>query len=409
MENNTVTKPMYSQILNKNKELNDRQIIMKKENTIIINAVNGATLEEYASALTNYTDASKIIYMSKISNNRVAILFKNRGDADNITKNHSTIVVKDTLTGIRPYIMPAHRLCIFAPPFISNEALLFELSKLQIKPLSNLNYISAGFKDPKFSHILSFRRQIYIEQAHQIIPDTLEINCDGELHKIHLNIDDTKCSHCNKFGHTIQNCRNLTSIVQNNTATNSNNMTNDMMKKPPINEQNKKDDNNVLVITKNINDTKEPSQDKIMKQNNNINDVEEMEVSMISSGKRPHSADSSPPSTKHTKKINTTQANKKLQVLEPTKTDGSTPIPIEIYLEPLKEIIENDPENYCTTYEILKTIVIKSVGNKDIGKLLEQHTIDPEEFINMLKLLYNDLEHKRIKTQFTKLIKAIKN
>ncbi|CAH1963267.1 unnamed protein product, partial [Acanthoscelides obtectus] len=59
-----------------------------------------------------------------------------------------------------------------------------------------------------YSHILSFRRQVYIEPNQQSlnIPDSIEITHENLAYRIFLSLDSQKCFKCSKQGHIASQC-----------------------------------------------------------------------------------------------------------------------------------------------------------------------------------------------------------
>ena len=114
---------------------------------------------------------------------------------------------------IRPLISRAKRIIISnACPIIPNGAILDELAKVNITPCSQITYIRAGINDPGFSHVLSFRRQMYInpEDFPRLSP-SFSINTDGTDYFIYLSAEKMTCFLCNEEGHTAKHCKNIDS------------------------------------------------------------------------------------------------------------------------------------------------------------------------------------------------------
>ena len=61
--------------------------------------------------------------------------------------------------------------------------------------------------DSEYSHVLSFRRQVYIsDEDNTIIPETSFITHDNTDYRIYLSGDSPYCYKCKKQGHITTQC-----------------------------------------------------------------------------------------------------------------------------------------------------------------------------------------------------------
>uniref|UniRef100_A0A6P7GY50 Uncharacterized protein LOC114342124 n=1 Tax=Diabrotica virgifera virgifera TaxID=50390 RepID=A0A6P7GY50_DIAVI len=76
--------------------------------------------------------------------------------------------------------------------------------------LSPITFLRIGAPDPAYSHILSFRRQVYISlpEDNFQIPEVLEIYHDDLTYHIYLTTD-TLCYKCKQPGHLASRCASL--------------------------------------------------------------------------------------------------------------------------------------------------------------------------------------------------------
>jgi len=110
-------------------------------------------------------------------------------------------------------------------PNIPHEAIEHEFNKLNIVLRSNISFLRAGIQDANFSHILSFRPQLFISHEDvEKLPSSILINYDDTNYRIFILDDSLTCFLCKTQGHIASNCPNKpeekTIITQ--TATNEN-------------------------------------------------------------------------------------------------------------------------------------------------------------------------------------------
>ncbi|CAH0550850.1 unnamed protein product [Brassicogethes aeneus] len=77
-----------------------------------------------------------------------------------------------------------------------------------------------GIPDPEYSHIMSFRRQVYIAPKDNI-SESLIINHEDTSYRVFLSQDSLSCYKCKKQGHLAINCtstlsQDITNIPRNN-------------------------------------------------------------------------------------------------------------------------------------------------------------------------------------------------
>nr|CAI5864569.1 unnamed protein product [Callosobruchus analis] len=72
----------------------------------------------------------------------------------------------------------------------------------------NAHRSKIGATVAEYSHILSFRRQVYIAPLDtDTLPESIEINHDGLSYRIFMTLDSQKCYKCNLTGHIASQCR----------------------------------------------------------------------------------------------------------------------------------------------------------------------------------------------------------
>ena len=119
------------------------RVYPSKEVAIIADSIEGTSITDYACAIEKLSSKSAIRFVSRISNDRVCVYLDSRQSAFQLLCKHSTIVVKDTIVGIRPLISSSKRI-IFSgvSPSIPNEYIEKFLA------VSDINPLSAGYSRP---------------------------------------------------------------------------------------------------------------------------------------------------------------------------------------------------------------------------------------------------------------------
>ncbi|XP_050513023.1 nucleoplasmin-like protein ANO39 [Diabrotica virgifera virgifera] len=76
-----------------------------------------------------------------------------------------------------------------------------------------MTFLRVGMQDPEYSHVLSFRRQIFISPLENAsIPDSFLISFDNTSYRIYISIDGLNCSRCKTVGHQDSDCPSLSSL-----------------------------------------------------------------------------------------------------------------------------------------------------------------------------------------------------
>uniref|UniRef100_A0A2H8TRV8 Transposon TX1 uncharacterized protein n=1 Tax=Melanaphis sacchari TaxID=742174 RepID=A0A2H8TRV8_9HEMI len=180
----------------------------KKEQAIILNTINEIPQIEYVKAFSKITPPKNIIFASRISNNRFCIYFRDKYTVDELIQNYSFISVNENQIPFRRLVNPAKRFIISnAHPIIPHEVITEHLLLENIKTLSPITFLKAGFQD-ELAHISSFRRQVYIHPDDTTnVPGSLIIKYDNTVFRIFLTDDTLTCYSCKQSGHTSNHCK----------------------------------------------------------------------------------------------------------------------------------------------------------------------------------------------------------
>jgi len=93
-------------------------------------------------------------------------------------------------------------------PSIPNQAIIDALKNTDIIPISQITHLKAGINVEGYEHIMSLRRQMYIN--HEDIPElpsSLLININENQSRVFFTNDKITCFLCKSVGHTTTNCK----------------------------------------------------------------------------------------------------------------------------------------------------------------------------------------------------------
>ncbi len=83
---------------------------------------------------------------------------------------------------------------------------------------SKISFIKIGVSGPDFSHIMSFRRQVYISPDDvSLLNESTTVFYDGTSYRIFFTTDDMSCFICHQTGHLAGQCPTPNTSNHNNT------------------------------------------------------------------------------------------------------------------------------------------------------------------------------------------------
>lgn len=180
-----------------------------REQAIVFNSIDGVRQLEYILAIGKLIPPRDIIYTSRISNNRFCIFLSSKEVIEKLLDKSKIISINDHIIPIRRLINPAKKITISnVCPSIPNQVILDALKNINIIPVSQLNHIKAGINIEGYEHILSFRRQLFINQEDITkLPGSLLINYNQTSYRIFFTDDRITCFLCKAVGHTSTSCK----------------------------------------------------------------------------------------------------------------------------------------------------------------------------------------------------------
>lgn len=184
------------------------EMFPSKEQAIVIEKQDGLTIKDYVGKLATIISPNDIRFVSRIANNRICVFLSSKIVAKKLTDNHSTIKINNFELGLRPLINKQRRVIISnVCPVVPHSVIEAELSKLNIKTSSKISFIKAGISDPGYSHIMSFRRQVFIDPNDiDKLPTSTPIFFEDTTYRIYFSTDNVCCFICSQAGHLANQC-----------------------------------------------------------------------------------------------------------------------------------------------------------------------------------------------------------
>lgn len=370
-------KPTFSDKVKQSKtnKNNEEITFPTNEQAIIINSIDETPLMDYIKKLCEIIPPKDILSASKISKNRICFYLSSKNLVDRLINNNTIIELKNTKLEIRRLITPVKRI-IISNVYHSVPHSVIELAIQQtgLKMVSPINFLRIGTDDNELSHIVSFRRQVYVADLGKInIPETLLINHDRSEYRIFLSEDNPVCLRCKKQGHRANNCDTI--------PTNSENLPeNDKPMNKNILEQNQK----TPIETIQQNDTKPTN-------------TEEKIPPPESSQKTPEDTTTQniPEQTEKTE-ADIKQRPKRARSISPE----NTPAEVE---KILKIELSKNPSKYLLNYEKFKDFIENASGSTDPLSVSRDYTSNTTGLIEMIEKLHTMSKNKSFKNRFTRI------
>lgn len=163
------------------------------------------TVEDVLLAMGEVVGHENIASASRM--NKAVVVFLKDGKFVNSLVEKG-IVVADSLVQVMPLRAPATRVTVSnAPPFISNEQILKELSRFG-KFAGSIKMLPLGCKNAALKHVMSFRRQVFmfLNAQSKELDISFRIQQGDSSYMIFATTDSLRCFECGDLGHKKFTC-----------------------------------------------------------------------------------------------------------------------------------------------------------------------------------------------------------
>ena len=400
--NGATTKSSYSQAA-------QQRAFPTREQAIVLDSVNGISVQEYVIQIGKIIGPKNIRFVSRISNNRVILYLNSKDTVDKLTDKKTKVNIGSNILEIRPLVSKHKRIILSnVCPIIPHDIILSELNKYEIIPKSPISFIRAGMNDPGFAHILSFRRQTYIEPEDiDKVPSYLKINYDGTDYWIYFSTHKVSCFICKEEGHVARFCKSLEATLPQQKQDSEHS---------GIDEGNTTDQKNQTVADTSTPNIIDQSKDNEVPHNPSLL-TEIMSPPAIHASKRraSHSLSSGSslkepvdiikesPTTKHhnkPRKFKTAEQSNEITknyILEDIITE----------IEPAKDVIESEKNTHLLSFNQVAEFLLNTYNNKKIPETAQTYTSNTPALIELLKDILGYIVESRLKNRIKRIIKRL--
>lgn len=397
----------------------NQDIFPKKEQGILLNVVEELKLSDYVMEIGKLVGPKNILFASRISNNRICIYLSSIKLVDKIVEEHSMIAINDYEIGIRRLVTPARRIVISnVCPSIPHHIIESELKQLGIKTVSPVSCIRAGITGDEYSHVMSFRRQVYsMPSESEELPSSILITHDNTKYRIYLSDDNLKCYICKAPGHIARRCPTqstgqIQTIVSSITADKSVQILNQIIEpdtnNPPeergaqLSDKPTTKDVPVPAVTskrpaETISTPSEFSTDEFLSEIDNLDEAQISQIILGDPQKNPKR--SSKKMKKSDSKENLPNLNKSISTESLTSVRDS--------LQPIENLLKENEISTDLTFEQITDFIENAYGCKDPLSLARQYSENIPGVVQLLEDIQPYHTSRNMKNRCTRLRKKM--
>ncbi|CAH1980095.1 unnamed protein product [Acanthoscelides obtectus] len=289
-----------------------------------------------------------------------------------------------------------------------------------------MSFLRIGATIPEYSHILSFRRQVYIAPTESTIPESLVISHEGLSYRIFLSLDSQKCFKCNQSGHIANNCRSTSqpstsnmddTVLPSSSVKPNNNMSSSIQLEPTITQAAEVRQTQLPILTE-----ESPNRQTISTPQPILSQSKELNIEMpptpsvattddaSNTGKRSFSTIVTPTSDVETSSTPTSGPTfikpAKASVKKP-KIDSQQAVISDQAYEPAKRFIDTNQDLLVLNSIQMKSLLENVHGTQNVISVVNEYTVDIKSLIETILLIYPHLSDRALKNRLTRLRKKL--
>ena len=388
------------------------EVCPKKDQSIVLDAIEGITIREYAIAIGTIIGPENISHISRISYGRICLYLSSVEIVNKLVDIHKQVTINEHSIEIRPLIS-RHKRVIFSnvPALIPSTVLENKLLEYNVSPKSQITRIRSGLTDPGYTHILSFRRQVYVDQDDlKNLPQSMQIVYDKTTYWVYISDEKVTCFLCKEVGHVAKSCKNFENSQDIPLTIN----TPDTIQCNPV-EEDMQDASETPVQTA---ITKNSTLDDTPKPDLNINEKMDTEIKTF---KRPlpssttssisekilsakdSTANMHSPSRNNKDSKNSRKTLKKIRTVQPVLAD------IEDHLKPAEAYFEKNEISIPISFTVLTKFLMDTYGKSEVVNLAREVTPDLSILTQILKEVQQQILNKSLISRISRLVKKLDN
>lgn len=387
----------------------------KRDQAIILDYVEDLRLADYVISVGSIVGPRNVVSASRIANNRICIYLSSTEVADEFVGKHPELLILAESVKVRKLITPAKRIIISnvssSIPHLVIESALKELGLTLMSPITTLK---AGIPGDEYSHIESFRRQVFVApelQDNKELPSSLVITHDDTTYRIFLCFDEMVCFICKKSGHIAAKCtlnaQAETSQLDREKSPQQQAVTQEEMQQV---DQTQSTNAGPDILELLVNKKRNFPTDSLSSEQNTLEILEPQtpdENVTEKPFKEPLLLKKEDKKVAKAKRVKrSTSLDKQHLKTKSSSTESLASTGDELYTQ-MEEIIEGNQDEFPLSYDNFRSFLDNAHGNSNPTAELLKFTEDIMGVINMMKELHAQLNSQSMKNRLTRLRKKL--
>ena len=381
-----------------------KEVCPTRNQAIIIDSIDGLTIRDYALAIGGIIGPSNMLSISRISQNRICIYLVSEEKADELVKTHKTVIINGHSLTIRPLNTKTVRILISnVHTSIPNEAIEYILNKYHVTPKSQITRLKTGLHDAGYTHLLSHRRQVYIDPSDvNKIPQSAQLIHDNITYWIYFSNEKLTCFLCKEEGHLAKHCKNSESSSQN-IELDTSETEKDNLQFPLLNNTNLLDDAT----------TTQPSY-HTLKINTRKRHPANASLTVTENSSEPNTVDTNnleilttEDTEESQKKRVFKQPKKKIKIGQDPITDAEILKDIEMQLQPIEASFSKKFTD--SEFDKIKMFLYQTFGQKDVKQIALACQISDSSANSMLTELHDNLGNGNLRKRIRRILSKLED